>query len=467
MELLKKICVITFCFFGHQHVNAVPCNKNFNCTEVCTPNANLVSKTQFESFLSTTFTGSRASYNTLVPPRADLSVVQVNMSFDLLQVIDFNEVAGTLEIVGFLTLLWNDELVDDSFDEVDHGSLTKFLIPENYVWKPPVSVFNSVKAIIPIADSTYHVRVQMGYTTCVKNDSNEGTITKTIIKEVPLVTWKPGINSKSACLIDVTHFPFDSQECVVRFISFGHPSTEVKFNALEPEVNLTDYQDNMEWTLDSTAIEVEEIDGSSFILVKLKFTRRPLYFVVNLVTPILILAVISTLVFLLPGNSGERIGYSVTAFLTFAVYLTMISDNLPKTSDPMSTLCYFLMCMVAISAGTAFVTIFTLRIFHKDEKKMVPNWLSNLIGCLNCRICSEDEFEDPEYPVNFELQKRGKLDTRSIVTTDSDEEHNRKWGVDWKLVASTLDMLFFLVFIGLNAIVCVVFLVPLLEQMNT
>jgi hypothetical protein len=89
-------------------------------------------------------------------------------------VIDFNEVAGTIEIVGFLHLEWQDELIDDSFDEVDHGSLIKFLIPEDNIWKPPISIFNSVKAIRPISDSTYKARVQMDYTTCVTNDSSTG-----------------------------------------------------------------------------------------------------------------------------------------------------------------------------------------------------------------------------------------------------------------------------------------------------
>lgn len=438
---------------------------NDNCTHECTQNTNLLSKTQYESFLSKTFTGSSASYNKLIPPSANLLAIEVNLTFSLLQVIDFNEVAGTLEIVGFLHLEWQDELIDDSFNQTDHGSLTKFLIPEDYIWKPPISIFNSVKVIKPISDSTYKARVQMGYTSCVTNDYSTGTINTTQTRETPKIFWNPGINSKTACQIDVTNYPFDSQECTVKFTTMGHPRTEVKFNVNDPVVNLINYQENSEWTLDGSSIEEEEINNGSFAIMKLQFTRRPLYSIVNIVTPILILAIISTLVFFLPGNSGERIGYSVTAFLTFAVYLTMISDNLPKTSDPMSTLCYFLLCMVSISAGTALVTIFTLRIFHKDEKLPVPNWLSNLVGCLNRRVCNQDEFEDPEYPA-LESQKRGKMDTGSVVTEDSEEEPERKWGVHWKLVASTLDMFFFLVFCILNVAVCVVFLAPLIEKWN-
>lgn len=439
---------------------------NNNCTHECTLNTNLLSNTQYESFLSETFNGSSGSYNKLIPPSTDLSAIEVNLTFSLLQVIDFNEVAGTLEIVGFLHLEWQDELIDDSLNEVDHGSLTTFLIPADMIWKPPISIFNTVKAIKPISDSTYKARVQMGNTSCVTNDYSTGTITTTQTKGTPKIFWNPGINSKTACQIDVTNYPFDSQECTVKFITMGHPRTEVKFNVNNPVVNLTNYHENSEWTLDGSSIEEEEINNGSFVIMKLQFTRRPLYIIVNLVTPILILAIMSTLVFFLPVNSGERIGYSVTAFLTFAVYLTMISDNLPKTSDPMSILCYFLLCMVAISAGTALVTIFTLRIFHKDEKLPVPNWLSNLVGFLNCRVCiNPDEFEDPEYPT-LEPHKRVKMDTGSVATEDSDEGPERKWGVHWKLVASTLDMCFFLVFCGLNIAVCVVFLAPLIDQWN-
>jgi hypothetical protein len=101
----------------------------------CTLNTNRFSNTQYERFLSKTFTGSSASYNKLIPPSADLSAIEVNLTFSLLQVIDFNEVAGTIEIVGFLHLEWQDELIDDSFDEVDLGSLIKFLIPEDNIFQ--------------------------------------------------------------------------------------------------------------------------------------------------------------------------------------------------------------------------------------------------------------------------------------------------------------------------------------------
>lgn len=436
---------------------------------VCTLNKNLLSNSQYENFLSLTFTGSSPSYNKLAIPieRATDYPLDVNVSFSLLQINDFDEVSGTLELVGFLHVVWMDARVDDSFDEVEHGLLTKFLIPEDSVWLPPLSVFNSVKAIKPIADSTYHVRVEMGFQTCVLNASVNGSVSINSyqVREKPTLTWKPGINSKTTCAINVQDFPFDTQECTVRFISFGHPSSEVRYNPLTDFVDTTNYQESSEWILDGSSIEVKEMDGSSIIYITFKFTRRPLYYVVNLILPIMILAVISCLVFFLPGNSGERVGYSVTAFLTFAVYLTMVSDNLPKTSDPMSTLCYFLMCMVAISAATALLTIFTLRIFHKDEKKPVPDWLANVVGCLNCRVCGQDEFEDPEFPL-MDMNKKRRLDTRSIVTTDSEEEMERKWDVDWKLVASTMDMLFFIVFLGLNVLVCIIFLAPLLSKFN-
>jgi hypothetical protein len=48
------------------------------------------------------------------------------------------------------------------------------------------------------------------------------------------------------------------------------------------------------------------------------------------------------------------------------------------------------------------------------------------------------------------------MDTGSLATEDSEEEPERKWGVHWKLVASTLDMFFFLIFCVLNVVVCVV-----------
>ena len=74
--------------------------------------------------------------------------------------------------------------------------------------------------------------------------------------------------------------------------------------------------------------------------VKLVLARRPMFVVVILILPVLVMGLLNTLVFLLPAASGERVSYSITILLSQALLLTIVSDNIPKTSSPVSILCY-------------------------------------------------------------------------------------------------------------------------------
>ncbi|XP_062615149.1 CHRNA7-FAM7A fusion protein-like [Saccostrea cucullata] len=50
--------------------------------------------------------------------------------------------------------------------------------------------------------------------------------------------------------------------------------------------------------------------------------------------PIILMEILQMFVFLLPENSGDRVSFSVTILLSIAVYLTIVSEQIPKSSEP-------------------------------------------------------------------------------------------------------------------------------------
>jgi hypothetical protein len=62
-------------------------------------------------------------------------------------------------------------------------------------------------------------------------------------------------------------------------------------------------------------------------------------------------------VFLLPAQSGERVGYSITVLLVIAEFQTIASDNLPNVSKShLSLLCIKLFVDMILSAlGTLII----------------------------------------------------------------------------------------------------------------
>ena len=107
-----------------------------------------------------------------------------------------------------------------------------------------------------------------------------------------------------------------------------------------------------------------------------------------MVLPIATMGVLNLLVFLLPPESGERVGYCITVLLVICVFLTIAADNLPKASYPsMSVLCIKLFCDMIISSCVLFFVVLGLRFYHKDDDEPVPRCLGSFAECVLCRCC--------------------------------------------------------------------------------
>ena len=61
--------------------------------------------------------------------------------------------------------------------------------------------------------------------------------------------------------------------------------------------------------------------------------RKARYTVVNVITPIILLFVMDLLVFWLPPESGEKVSLGITVLLSFSVFLLVVDERLPRTSD--------------------------------------------------------------------------------------------------------------------------------------
>jgi hypothetical protein len=95
---------------------------------------------------------------------------------------------------------------------------------------------------------------------------------------------------------------------------------------LDP-VDLSFYTDNGEWDLISTnAADTIRIplSGITFSSVSfyIKLQRRPLFHIINTLFPVALMAVLIAMVFKLPVDSGEKIGFSLTVLLAYAVYFS-------------------------------------------------------------------------------------------------------------------------------------------------
>lgn len=148
-----------------------------------------------------------------------------------------------------------------------YGGIKHMVVPIDSVWKPPLINSNTAneQSIFGIQDSYFNVLYDR------------------------IVYWIVDEKLIFSCNIDTTYFSFDSQSCTFRVKPSGLAKFETEFTS-SGSVLTNDYCSNSEWELLSSVITVDNTDGSHMD-VTLKYKRRPLFLLVNLVLPITLLAV--------------------------------------------------------------------------------------------------------------------------------------------------------------------------------
>ena len=61
--------------------------------------------------------------------------------------------------------------------------------------------------------------------------------------------------------------------------------------------------------------------------------RKPMFYVLNLLFPCILITTVALLGFLLPPDAGEKISLEITVLLSLAVFLLVVSETLPATSE--------------------------------------------------------------------------------------------------------------------------------------
>ena len=65
----------------------------------------------------------------------------------------------------------------------------------------------------------------------------------------------------------------------------------------------------------------------------MEWTRKPLYYYINILLPAVMLMAVTLGVYWLPEDSGEKISLAITLLLAFSVFQIVIMSSTPVNSD--------------------------------------------------------------------------------------------------------------------------------------
>uniref|UniRef100_K7FHK5 Cholinergic receptor nicotinic beta 2 subunit n=1 Tax=Pelodiscus sinensis TaxID=13735 RepID=K7FHK5_PELSI len=256
----------------------------------------------------------------------------------------------------WLTQEWEDYRLTWKPEEFDN--MRKVRLPSKHIWLPDVVLYNN-------ADGMYEVSF---YSNAVV--SYDGSI-----------FWLPPAIYKSACKIEieVKHFPFDQQNCTMKFRSWTYDRTEIDLVLKSEVASLDDFTPSGEW--DIVALpgrRNENPEDSTYVDITYDFIirRKPLFYTINLIIPCVLITSLAILVFYLPSDCGEKMTLCISVLLALTVFLLLISKIVPPTSLDVPLVGKYLMFTMVLVTFSIVTSVCVLNVHHRSPTTHTrPPWV--------------------------------------------------------------------------------------------
>ncbi|MGH0151610.1 UNVERIFIED_CONTAM: hypothetical protein FKN15_051618 [Acipenser sinensis] len=207
-------------------------------------------------------------------------------------------------------------------------------------------------------------------------------MTKAHLFYTGMVQWVPPAIYKSSCSIDVTFFPFDQQNCKMKFGSWTYDKAKIDLERIEMNVDLKDYWESGEWAIINAVgtYNTKKYDCCHEIYPDITYffiiRRLPLFYTINLIIPCLLISCLTVLVFYLPSDCGEKITLCISVLLSLTVFLLLITEIIPSTSLVIPLIGEYLLFTMIFVTLSIVITVFVLNVHHRSPSThKMPKWV--------------------------------------------------------------------------------------------
>ncbi|XP_070580620.1 neuronal acetylcholine receptor subunit alpha-2-like [Ptychodera flava] len=306
------------------------------------------------------------NYSTRTRPVTNVTdSVAVSFSMSITQLIDVDEKSQIITTNVWIYQGWNDSRL--CWDPAKYEGLQTIAVPASDIWSPDTSLLNS-------DDSEFEGYPRIHLAGLNLNIFADGSV----LKVSPAILRTP-------CIMDITYFPVDQQTCEFEFGQWAYLDSQVRLFAGQDNATLENYLRNVEWDIvDSNATAIAKHfqgvdDTFTTILIKMNIKRKPLYYIVNLILPCVVVSLLTVVVFCLPSMSSDKVSLSISLLLTIYVFNILVIDLLPATSLELPLVTVYLIFSMGLIGFSVALTTLVSRIYSKGEaSKPVPTWARTL-----------------------------------------------------------------------------------------
>jgi hypothetical protein len=311
-------------------------------------------------------------YNHNIIPLLNNDYVNLTMGMALRSLNKIDQMDGTLSANLWLRYWWEDEYL--KWNPADWDGITSIVLytdidEPNVIWTPDMYLYNTAEK--PMENLKF---------------------SRAILNHHGQITWsRPGI-IQSTCVFDLTHFPYDKQTCDFKLGSWSYSGNLLKLKTNENALDVSNYQTHEEWDLveHNTYLNIKTYeccpDPYYDITFSIELSRKPDFYVLNVIIPTFATASLMLISLLIPWDSGERISFVITVMLSIIVFLLLLSENIPKSNkEPL--LSRMIIGLVFFSLTVVFVTV--LLSYMRNYKYGNNKYIDKLLYYFN--ICKEPQ----------------------------------------------------------------------------
>ncbi|XP_018618648.1 neuronal acetylcholine receptor subunit alpha-3-like isoform X1 [Scleropages formosus] len=302
-----------------------------------------------------------SKYNQYIRPVENVSdpvIVQFEVSMS--QLVKVDEVNQIMETNLWLRHIWNDYKL--RWDPKEFGGVEFIRVPSNRIWKPDIVLYNNAVGDFQVDDKT-----------------------KALLRYNGDVTWIPPAIFKSSCKIDVTYFPFDYQNCTMKFGSWTYDKAKIDLVLIGSTINLKDFWESGEWMIIDAPGYKHDIKYNcceeiyTDITYSLYIRRLPLFYTINMIIPCLLISFLTVLVFYLPSDCGEKVTLCISVLLSLTVFLLVITETIPSTSLVIPLIGEYLLFTMIFVTLSIVITVFVLNVHYRTPKThTMPAWVRHV-----------------------------------------------------------------------------------------
>ncbi|KAM9084209.1 acetylcholine receptor subunit delta isoform 3-T3 [Megaptera novaeangliae] len=275
------------------------------------------------------------------------------------------EVTLALTLSNLISLGWTDSRL--KWDAKDFGNISVLRLPSDMVWLPEIVLENNNDGSFQISYSCNVLIYPSGY-----------------------VYWLPPAIFRSSCRISVTYFPFDWQNCSLKFSSLKYTAQEITLSLKQDEedgryypvewviIDPEGFTENGEWEIvhrparinvdPSASLDSPSRQDVTFYLI---IRRKPLFYVINILVPCVLISFMINLVFYLPADCGEKTSMAISVLLAQSVFLLLISKRLPATSMAIPLIGKFLLFGMVLVTMVVVICVIVLNIHFRTPSTHV------------------------------------------------------------------------------------------------